>query len=79
MIINKIICNSLKKVGNRFDLVLISSYRAKQIQIFYKNNYIKKYNNDKPTILALKEIEKGLINKNILNNIFNEKENSFNI
>ncbi len=61
------------KIGNRFDLVLIASYRARQIQYFSKNTFLKDSKNDKPTILALREIENNLVDKNMLDIIFNRK------
>ncbi|QJC31851.1 DNA-directed RNA polymerase subunit omega [Enterobacteriaceae endosymbiont of Donacia tomentosa] len=59
--------NAVKKIGNRFDLVLIASKRARQIQIRGKNPLIPE-EDDKTTIVALREIELGLINEKILNN-----------
>ncbi len=64
---------SIEKIGNRFDLVLIASYRARQIQYFSKNTFLNNSKNDKSTILSLKEIENGLIDKSILEIIFNKK------
>ncbi len=60
----------VEKIGNRFDLVLIASYRARQIQFFSKDTVLDSSKNDKPTILALREIENNLINKSILDLIF---------
>ncbi len=68
-----IVQKSVEKIGNRFDLVLIASYRARQIQYFCKNTFLKDSKNDKPTILALREIEDGLVDKSILDIIFNKK------
>ncbi|QJC30602.1 DNA-directed RNA polymerase subunit omega [Enterobacteriaceae endosymbiont of Neohaemonia nigricornis] len=59
--------DAVKQIGNRFDLVLIASIRARQIQIKGKNPLVSN-NKDKPTVLALREIEQGLINQNILKN-----------
>ncbi len=74
---NLIIQNIVDKIGNRFDLVLIASFRARQIQIFSKNDYLKELKKDKCTILALKEIQNNLIDRNILNVIFKKKSNDF--
>ncbi len=71
--IYSIVQKSIEKIGNRFDLVLIASYRARQIQYFSKNIFLKDSKNDKPTIISLKEIKNGLINKNMLNLIFSKK------
>ncbi len=61
---------SVDKIGNRFDLVLIASFRARQIQLMLKKSLLDNKYNYKPTILALKEIESGLIDRNLINNIF---------
>ncbi|QJC35049.1 DNA-directed RNA polymerase subunit omega [Enterobacteriaceae endosymbiont of Donacia piscatrix] len=63
---------AVKKIGNRFDLVILAAKRARQIQIRGKIPLLSE-KNDKTTILALREIEKGLINKKIINNY--EKNN----
>ncbi|QJC33483.1 DNA-directed RNA polymerase subunit omega [Enterobacteriaceae endosymbiont of Donacia clavipes] len=57
---------AVKKIGNRFDLVIVASKRARQIQIRGKIPLLVE-KNDKTTILALREIEQGLINKKIIN------------
>ncbi len=74
---NLIIQNIINKIGNKFDLVLIASFRARQIQIVLKDDYLKKLKKDKCTILALKEIQNNLIDNNILDIIFNNKNNNF--
>ncbi|QJC36706.1 DNA-directed RNA polymerase subunit omega [Enterobacteriaceae endosymbiont of Donacia simplex] len=58
---------AVKKIGNRFDLIIIASKRARQIQIRGKIPLLPE-KNDKTTILALREIEQGLINKKIVDN-----------
>ncbi|QJC35480.1 DNA-directed RNA polymerase subunit omega [Enterobacteriaceae endosymbiont of Donacia proxima] len=63
---------AVQKIGNRFDLVILAAKRARQIQIRGKIPLLSE-KNDKTTILALREIEKGLINKEIINNY--EKNN----
>lgn len=51
----------IKKIDNRFDLILIAAQRARQIQISEKNTLVNNNNNKKKcTVLALKEIEKDL-------------------
>ncbi len=55
----------LKNVGNRFDLVMIASKRARQIATGGKEPLVKE-DGDKPTVLALREIEENLINADIL-------------
>jgi DNA-directed RNA polymerase subunit omega len=48
------------KVGNRFDLVLIAARRARQLAVEGKEALVDEQN-DKPTVVALREIEEGLI------------------
>ncbi len=55
----------LKNVGNRFELVMIASKRARQLATGGKEPLVKE-NGDKPTVLALREIEENLINADIL-------------
>ncbi len=55
--------NAVEKIGNRFDLILVAARRARQMQIGEKETLIKKNNNDKYTVLALREIEENLITK----------------
>ncbi|MDS1803406.1 DNA-directed RNA polymerase subunit omega [Vibrio vulnificus] len=57
--------DAVEKVGNRFDLVLIAARRARQMQTGGKDSLVPK-ENDKPTVIALREIEEGLITKEVL-------------
>ena len=57
---------AVEKVGNRFDLVLIASRRARQIATGGKEALVD-VENDKPTVIALREIEAGLITTEIMN------------
>jgi DNA-directed RNA polymerase subunit omega len=52
-------------IGNRFDLILIAARRARQIQSEGKAPLVAE-ENDKETVIALREIEDGLINQKIL-------------
>jgi DNA-directed RNA polymerase subunit omega len=54
----------LENVDNRFQLVLISSKRARQIMQGAEPHVERE--NDKPTVIALREIAEGFINKDIL-------------
>jgi len=54
----------LKNVKNRFELVLISSKRARQIA--QGAEPLVELENDKPTVVALREIAEGLIDAAIL-------------
>lgn len=57
--------DAVEKIGNRFDLVLIAARRARQIQTGGKDPLVPA-ENDKDTVIALREIEGGLINTAIL-------------
>ncbi len=57
--------DAVEKVGNRFDLVLISARRTRQMQTGGKDALVPE-ENDKQTVIALREIEEGLITKEIL-------------
>ena len=52
--------DAVKQVGNRFDLVLIAARRARQIAVQGRDPLVDE-ENDKPTVIALREIEAGLI------------------
>jgi len=55
----------LDKVDNRFELVMVSSKRARQIQMEGKDPMVS-VDNDKPTVVALREIADGLVTNEIL-------------
>ncbi|EKE77432.1 DNA-directed RNA polymerase subunit omega [Gallaecimonas xiamenensis] len=52
--------DAVEQVGNRFDLVLLAARRARQIATQGKDALVAP-ENDKATVIALREIEKGLI------------------
>lgn len=54
----------LDKVANRFELVLVSAKRARQLANGAETSLA--WENDKPTVLALREIADGLIGPEIL-------------
>ena len=56
----------LENVENRFELVMVSSKRARQLATEGKDPLVA-IENDKPTVLALREIAEGHINASILN------------
>ncbi len=56
----------LQYVDNRFELVLLGSRRARQLAIGGKEPLVP-VENDKPTVLALREIELGLIDHAMMN------------
>ena len=61
----------LDHVDNRFELVMVSSKRARQLALGSKEPLLP-WENDKPTVMALREIEEGLVTASILD----EKEES---
>ncbi len=54
----------LENVDNRFQLVLIASKRAREIAM--GADPLVKIDNDKPTVIALREIAEGLVDASIL-------------
>ena len=58
----------LENVDNRFELVLVGSKRARQISTGGKEPLVAE-ENDKPTVIALREIEQGLISPDILTEV----------
>ena len=57
----------LPNVDNRFHLVLVAAKRARQIAM--GGEPMVSIDNDKPTVLALREIAEGLVNPDILNDM----------
>lgn len=55
----------LEHVDNLFDLVLVAAKRARRIA--NGADVLVDEDNDKPTVIALREIAEGLINADILN------------
>lgn len=55
----------LEHVDNRFELVMVSSKRARQLAREGKEPLVP-VENDKPTVVALREIAANLINASIL-------------
>lgn len=56
----------LDHVDNRFELVIVGSKRARQLAVGGKDPLVPE-ENDKPTVIALREIEEGLIDVSVLN------------
>lgn len=54
----------LENVDNRFDLVLTASQRARQIALGAEPRVPRE--NDKPTVIALREIAAGLVGREVL-------------
>ncbi|MEP1445335.1 MAG: DNA-directed RNA polymerase subunit omega [Paraglaciecola sp.] len=57
--------DAVDKIGNRFDLVLVAARRARQIAIEGKDPMVER-GTDKPTVVALREIELGLVTADTL-------------
>ena len=55
----------LENVENRFELVMVGSKRARQLAVEGRTALLDE-ENDKPTVLALREIAEGLIDASIL-------------
>ena len=55
----------LEHVDNRFELVLVGTKRARQIATGGKDPMVDE-ENDKPTVIALREIEEGFVKPSIL-------------
>ena len=58
----------LENVENRFELVMVGSKRARQIAVEGRPALVDE-KNDKPTVIALREIEEGLVTADILTEI----------
>lgn len=54
----------LNNVDNRFQLVLVATRRARQLA--NGKDPMLPWENDKPTVLALREIAQGLVGRDIL-------------
>ena len=57
--------DAVEKIGNRFDLILTAARRARHREPHQSEPLVPE-DNDKPTVIALREIEKGLINQEIM-------------
>ena len=54
----------VEKIGNRFELVLVATKRARQVARGAAP--LLEEENDKPTVIALREIAEGLIDQSVL-------------
>ncbi|MBL1292507.1 MAG: DNA-directed RNA polymerase subunit omega [Thiotrichales bacterium] len=57
----------LENVDNRFELVLVATKRARQFEMGQDPKIA--WENDKPTVVALREIAEGLTNASILTEV----------
>ncbi|ONM45632.1 DNA-directed RNA polymerase subunit omega [Halopseudomonas pachastrellae] len=55
----------LENVENRFELVMLASKRARQLATGGKDAKVA-WENDKPTVVALREVAEGLVTNAIL-------------
>lgn len=55
----------LEHVANRFELVMVATKRARQIAVRGDQPMVE-WENDKPTVVALREIAEGFVNASIL-------------
>ena len=55
----------LQHVANRFELVMVASKRARQIAVRGDQPMVE-WENDKPTVVALREIAEGFVTADIL-------------
>jgi DNA-directed RNA polymerase subunit omega len=56
----------LENVANRFELVMVATKRAREIAVRGEQPMVE-WENDKPTVIALREIAAGLVSADILN------------
>jgi len=59
--------DAVKVVGNRFDLILMASRRARQLAMQGKTPLVVP-GQDKATVIALREIEEGLLTSELMDN-----------
>ncbi len=52
----------LENVENRFELVMVASKRARQLAVGGKDPKVE-WENDKPTVVALREIAENLVDR----------------
>ena len=52
--------DAVEKIGNRFDLIMVASKRARQLATGGKDPMVD-WDDDKPTVVALREIEESLV------------------
>ncbi len=58
----------LKRIPNRFQLTLAATYRARQLTMGNEPQIeIDRSDRDKPTVIALREIEAGKVGLEVLN------------
>ena len=63
----------LGNVDNRFELVMVGSKRARQIAVEGRPTLVEE-ENDKATVVALREIAQGLVTTDILTEVVQDYE-----
>lgn len=63
----------LNHVDNRFELVMVGSKRARQIAVEGRPTLVEE-ENDKATVVALREIAQGLVTSDILTEVVQDYE-----
>lgn len=63
----------LNHVDNRFELVMVGSKRARQIAVEGRPTLVEE-ENDKATVVALREIAQGLVTTDILTEVVQDYE-----
>ena len=61
----------LQVVPSRFDLIIMASKRARQLATTSRDPLVE-WDNDKPTLVALREIEEGLLDRETLDRTLEE-------
>ena len=61
----------LQVVPSRFDLIIMASKRARQLATTSRDPLVE-WDNDKPTLVALREIEAGLLDRETLDRTLEE-------
>jgi len=62
------VSDCMETIPNRFDMTIIAALRARQIEKSGQSQ-LDAYENDKPTVLALREIAAQLIDTSILKSV----------
>ncbi len=62
------VSDCLARIPNRFELVMIASKRARQLEMGAADPFVD-WENDKPTVVALREIAEGKIDAGILEDV----------
>ena len=58
----------LGSVDNRFEIVLVAAKRARQLATGNKEPFLP-WDNDKPTVMALREIAEGFVDRTLLTQV----------